>query len=91
MRAAPGMEGATGDVATGDVATGEGASGEGAPGVTAATEDAGSRPVDAAGCLVAVGDALALRTRQGLLRLDEVQPAGRRRMSGAEYCRGRRA
>ena len=34
---------------------------------------------------------LALRTRRGLLRLDEVQPAGRRRMSGAEYCRGRRA
>lgn len=76
LRAVPGMEGAPG---------------EGAPGVTAATEDAGLRPVDAEGYLVMVGDGLALRTRGGLLRLDEVQPAGRRRMSGSEYCRGRRA
>ena len=42
------------------------------------------------GALVPLGDTLALRTSQGLLRLDEVQPAGRRRMSGAEYRRGRR-
>ena len=42
------------------------------------------------GALVPFGDTLALRTSQGLLRLDEVQPAGRRRMSGAEYRRGRR-
>jgi methionyl-tRNA formyltransferase len=65
--------------------------GHGAPGVTAAEKGAGLRPVDAVGSLVVVGDSLALRTRQGLLRLDEVQPAGKRRMSGAEYCRGRRA
>ncbi len=42
------------------------------------------------GELVRVGDTLALGTREGLLRLDEVQPAGKRRMSGAEYRRGRR-
>lgn len=42
------------------------------------------------GALVPLGDTLALRTGQGLLRLDEVQPAGRRRMSGAEYRRGHR-
>jgi methionyl-tRNA formyltransferase len=42
------------------------------------------------GALAPLGDTLALRTSQGLLRLDEVQPAGRRRMSGAEYRRGRR-
>ena len=42
------------------------------------------------GALVPLGDTLALRTNQGLLRLDEVQPAGKRRMSGAEYRRGRR-
>lgn len=42
------------------------------------------------GALVPLGETLALRTGQGLLRLDEVQPAGRRRMSGAEYRRGHR-
>jgi methionyl-tRNA formyltransferase len=36
------------------------------------------------------GDALALVTVDGRLRLDEVQPAGRARMSGAAYRRGRR-
>ena len=33
---------------------------------------------------------LALGHRRRVLRLDEVQPAGKRRMSGAEYRRGRR-
>jgi methionyl-tRNA formyltransferase len=46
---------------------------------------------DAPGTLVASGDSLALVTAEGLLRLDEVQPAGKRRMRGAEYRRGRRA
>ncbi len=45
----------------------------------------------ARGDLLPVGETLALQTVDGLLRLDEVQPAGRRRMSGAEYRRGRRA
>lgn len=45
----------------------------------------------APGGLLPVGETLALQTVDGLLRLDEVQPAGRRRMSGAEYRRGRRA
>jgi methionyl-tRNA formyltransferase len=40
--------------------------------------------------LVASGDSLALRTSQGLLRLDQVQPAGAKRMSGAAYRRGLR-
>jgi methionyl-tRNA formyltransferase len=42
------------------------------------------------GALVSLGDSVALRTSRGLLRLDEVQPAGKRRMSGAEYRRGHR-
>jgi methionyl-tRNA formyltransferase len=46
---------------------------------------------DAPGTLVSSGDSLALVTAEGLLRLDEVQPAGKRRMRGAEYRRGRRA
>lgn len=33
---------------------------------------------------------IALGTAAGVLRLDEVQPAGKRRMSGAEYRRGKR-
>ena len=33
---------------------------------------------------------LGLGTAHGVLRLDEVQPAGKRRMSGAEYRRGKR-
>jgi methionyl-tRNA formyltransferase len=48
------------------------------------------RPGDP-GDLVDVGDTLALRTAGGLLRLDQVQPAGKRRMRGADYRRGRRA
>jgi methionyl-tRNA formyltransferase len=43
----------------------------------------------APGALVPVGDSLALQTGSGLLRLDEVQPPGGRRMSGADYRRGR--
>ena len=41
------------------------------------------------GQLVAVDDGLALSTQDGLLHLLEVQPAGGRRMSGAELLRGR--
>ena len=44
---------------------------------------------DAAGRLMAVGDGLALTTREGLLLLDEVQLAGGRRMSATELRRGR--
>lgn len=43
------------------------------------------------GTLVPSGDGLALQTSHAWLRLDEVQPAGGRRMSGAQYRRGRRA
>lgn len=43
------------------------------------------------GEIVAEGDGVALRTADGLLRLEEVQPAGRRRMSGADYRRGQRS
>jgi methionyl-tRNA formyltransferase len=42
------------------------------------------------GTLVTSGDSLALVTADGLLRLEQVQPAGKRRMRGAEYRRGRR-
>jgi methionyl-tRNA formyltransferase len=42
------------------------------------------------GDLVLAEGTLALGTVDGVLRLDEVQPAGKRRMSGAEYRRGRR-
>jgi len=45
----------------------------------------------APGALVPVQDSLALQTSSGLLRLDEVQPPGGRRMSGADYRRGRHA
>jgi methionyl-tRNA formyltransferase len=44
----------------------------------------------ALGDLVPVGDSLGLVTSSGILRLDEVQPAGKRRMPGAAYRRGRR-
>jgi methionyl-tRNA formyltransferase len=43
----------------------------------------------APGSLVAWADGLALVTGAGLLVLHEVQPAGRRRMGGPEYRRGR--
>ena len=46
--------------------------------------EAGDRPGD----LVPDGDGLALVVADGRLRLLEVQPAGRRPMSGAEYRRG---
>ncbi len=44
----------------------------------------------APGALVRWGDGVALSTIDGMLRLDEVQPPGKRRMSGADYERGRR-
>jgi len=42
------------------------------------------------GEIVPFGDSVALLTSAGALRLDELQPAGKRRMGGAEYRRGRR-
>ena len=44
----------------------------------------------APGELVTAADGLVLATSVGGLRLDEIQPAGGRRMSAAEYLRGRR-
>jgi methionyl-tRNA formyltransferase len=53
--------------------------------------EAGAGPGPAGiGSLVSDGDSLALVTADGWLRLDEVQPAGRGRMSGPAYRRGRR-
>jgi methionyl-tRNA formyltransferase len=46
-------------------------------------------PVEPPGMLVRVGDDLALATIGGRLVLEEVQPAGGRRMDGAEFLRGR--
>ncbi|MFV2064443.1 MAG: methionyl-tRNA formyltransferase [Chloroflexota bacterium] len=43
----------------------------------------------AIGSLVSSGELFALVTASGLLRLSEVQAPGRRRMSGAEYRRGK--
>ena len=43
------------------------------------------------GALVPIGETLGLVTADGVLRLDEVQPAGKRRMRGVEYRRGRRS
>lgn len=42
------------------------------------------------GALILTEGTLGLGTVAGVLRLDEVQPAGKRRMSGAEYRRGKR-
>jgi methionyl-tRNA formyltransferase len=42
------------------------------------------------GAIVPAEGTIAMGTVEGSLRLDEVQPAGRRRMSGADYRRGRR-
>ena len=42
------------------------------------------------GAIVLTEGTLGLGTADGVLRLDEVQPAGKRRMSGAEYRRGKR-
>lgn len=48
-----------------------------------------SEPGDMPGALVALGDGLALATTDGRLELRDVQPAGGRRMSGADLRRGR--
>ena len=45
---------------------------------------------DEAGTLVGHGEGLALATSDGRLVLDEVQLAGRRQLSGAEFLRGQR-
>ncbi len=42
------------------------------------------------GAIILTEGTLGLGTVEGVLRLDEVQPAGKRRMSGAEYRRGKR-
>ncbi len=42
------------------------------------------------GAIVLTEGTLGLGTVDGVLRLDEIQPAGKRRMSGAEYRRGKR-
>jgi methionyl-tRNA formyltransferase len=55
--------------------------------VHAAHARPGSAP---AGVSVAAG-ALVLATADGLLVLDEVQPAGKRRMPAADYARGLRS
>jgi methionyl-tRNA formyltransferase len=44
----------------------------------------------APGGLVRAGGGVGLATVEGTLSLEEVQPAGGRRMSGADYARGRR-
>lgn len=49
----------------------------------------GQPQADAVGTLVAHDDSIALVVADGLLRLDQVQPAGGRRMSGADLRRGR--
>jgi methionyl-tRNA formyltransferase len=42
------------------------------------------------GSVILTEGTLGLGTADGVLRLDELQPAGKRRMSGAEYRRGKR-
>ena len=42
------------------------------------------------GTVILTEGTLGLVTAEGVLRLDEVQPAGKRRMSGAEYRHGKR-
>jgi methionyl-tRNA formyltransferase len=55
-----------------------------------AQPDSTGRPdPGAVGTLVAHDDSIALVVADGILRLDHVQPAGGRRMSGAELRRGR--
>ncbi|MEA2026672.1 MAG: methionyl-tRNA formyltransferase, partial [Chloroflexota bacterium] len=44
----------------------------------------------APGEIILAEGTVALGTIDGVLRLDEVQPAGKRRMSGADYRRGKR-
>ena len=58
-----------------------------APGSVAAT-DAGARPMPP-GTVAVVDGVPAVHCTDGLLALDEVQPAGSRRMTGAEWTRGR--
>jgi methionyl-tRNA formyltransferase len=48
-----------------------------------------TRTTDLPGTVAATAAGPVLVTSDGGLRLDEVQPAGRRRMSGADYLRGR--
>jgi methionyl-tRNA formyltransferase len=49
------------------------------------------RPVPAEpGAIILAEGTIALVTSHGSLRLDEIQPAGKRRMSGAAYRRGKR-
>jgi methionyl-tRNA formyltransferase len=50
----------------------------------------GQRVAVEPGTVILTEGTLGLGTIDGVLRLDEVQPAGKRRMSGAEYRRGRR-
>ncbi len=51
----------------------------------------GSAPALEAGAVVGVdGDALVVAAGDGAVRLEEVGPAGRRRMTGAEFARGHR-
>jgi len=54
-----------------------------------ATAPAAGRDAVAAGTLVVLGNAPALVTADGELLLDEVQPAGGTRMTGAAFLRGR--
>lgn len=54
-----------------------------------AADVAPADPGDVPGALVALGDGLALATTDGRLELRDVQPAGGRRMSGADLRRGR--
>ena len=62
-----------------------------AAGVLEAAAGVLETPAGAApGSLVPCDDTLALVTVDGLLRLDEVQPPGKRRMPGPDYRRGRR-
>jgi methionyl-tRNA formyltransferase len=50
----------------------------------------GQRVAVAPGSIILTEGTLGLGTVEGVLRLDEVQPAGKRRMSGAEYRHGKR-
>jgi methionyl-tRNA formyltransferase len=49
-----------------------------------------SEPGDAPGLLVPAGEGIAVATASGRLVLDQVQLAGRRQLSGAEFLRGQR-
>jgi methionyl-tRNA formyltransferase len=60
-----------------------------APAVSGAPRTTFEAAPPAAGTFLADGDGVALALNEGVLRLLEVQPAGGRRMSGAELRRGR--